>query len=213
MKKLLLAVILLTIATSFIGSPSMAAVIYFDPMVGGSRAIEINPYSVTGDAAQHIVGLEIPVDKFKVGVEYFQGTLAGEAELGTEDSDFDGFELKGGFNIINNPELKVDLIATEFNQEYQNPAVEVEGTLVGADLTYRFSNKTFFNGSISQSINAEYGGLEASILNYRFKLIQMLNRNVAVAAGYRYYTIDVGNWLFDQKFTTSGPVVSVSYDF
>ncbi len=213
MKKLLLVVTLLTIAFSLTASPSMAAVIYFEPMIGGSRTIEIDPYSVKGDATQQIIGLEIPVDKFKVGIEYFEGTLESHEELGIEESDFDGFELKGGFNMINNPELKIDLIASEFSQDFQNPEVEVDGTLVGADLTYKFSNKTFFNGSVNKSVKAEYDGLEASILNYRFKLIQMLSRNISLAAGYRYYTIDAENWLYDQKLTISGPVISVAYSF
>ncbi|MGE5605635.1 MAG: hypothetical protein ACM3YE_08090 [Bacteroidota bacterium] len=212
MKKSLLFLLSFIAAMTLVAGPSMAASVYFDPMVGGSRAIEIDPFSIKGDADQYIVGLEIPVDKFILGFEYFQGTLAGQPDLGIEATDFDGYELKGGFNLLNNSVLKMDLIANQFKQDFQSPEVKAEGTLVGADLSYKFSDKTYFKGSLGQSINAEYDGSDASILNYRFKLIYMFNRNISIAAGYRYYSIDVENPFYNQKYVTSGPVLSLSYN-
>lgn len=213
MKKIIISVTLLIIVTFLTATCSLGLSIYFDPMISGSRVIEIDPFSIKGDATQHIVGLEIPVDTFKVGIEYFKGELAGDTELGITGSEFQGYELKGGLNVLNKPDLKVYVTATQFNQDYQDPEVKVDGILGGADITYQFSKKTYANGSIGKSITAEFDGQDASILNYRVKINQMLNNNLTVAVGYRYYSININDWLYDSRLSTSGPIMSLSYNF
>lgn len=143
-----------------------------------------------------IMGINIPISKFKIGFEYED--ISYETYL----SDTSTSIAKGGFQVFGNDKVRVDLTLNYFEREYEVSKGSVSGLLFGVDGLWNISDRMFLQGSLGLSLDgkAEYESYEedAFIILEKIKYNYMFTDNFGLGLGFNFISI-----LFDDEdFTT-----------
>lgn len=171
-------------------SASGAGQAYFDYIANGEYA--------EGDLSGFNLGLDYKVDSFKFGVDYL---VNGEIE---DIQDYDEMHVKIGFKATEN--IFITLSMFDNNNKYSVYSYYIEesanGLLLGADISYDFSDQFTFEGSLGISVTGECeysysilgernsGNPDADLTLLKLKLIYNVSRNMGISLGYNDISID-----------------------
>jgi uncharacterized membrane protein YciS (DUF1049 family) len=199
MKKLialiaLVGIMVLTFSFTTLG----ASQVYFDYIVDGEWE--------EGDLTGFVFGLNYKNDLYKFGIDY----LTGEIE---KEVDYTQMSLKGGYGITDN--VFVTLSMFDGSAEEAGVEISANGFLLGADLSYDFSDQLSFEGSFGISLVGEieasisgYGSAseDADIMIFNLKLIYNVSDSVGVSFSYNDFSVDPesGGGSLDGNYITIG---------
>jgi hypothetical protein len=182
-----------------LASVSMAGTLSLD--VIGAGDVDWDNYSE--DFSQIAVGLDIPVNEFKLSCDLSTGTV----ESNGYDYDTTGILLKGGYNVINERQLRLDLTAGFYDRKINWDYYWDEPTnttsyysfIVGFDAKLKLDRKAWVDFKYSYGIsphcdNEDWGETYSysvdslSIFDCKFNLL--LNPEFGVSLGYHNEIID-----------------------
>lgn len=182
----LVALMVLSLSCSALG----AGQAYFDYIANGEY--------VEGDLSGFNLGLDYKVDSFKFGVDYL---VNGEIE---DILDYEQMYVKVGFKATDN--IFITLSMFDNNNEFSIYSYYLKesanGLLLGADISYDFSDQFTFEGSLGISIKGECeysyslpdgsdsGNPDADLTLLKLKLIYNVSKNMGISLGYNDISID-----------------------
>lgn len=175
---------------------------YVDAYAVGTWTYEDDYFDDDGSLDGVIMGIDIPIGKFKIGFEYEDISY----KVGDYQDLYDTTTsiAKGGFQVFGNDKVRVDLTLNYFEREYDGSIVSISGLLVGADGLWNISDRMSLQGSLGLSIDgkAEYEFYEedddAFIVVEKIKYNYMFTDNFGLGVGYNFISI-----LFDDGADTT----------
>jgi opacity protein-like surface antigen len=182
--------------------------IYVDTMIGGTVDVP-NNLGGDGDAQETYIGFELPVEQFKFNLELQKGTWDQN-----DSNDFNGYEIKGGYQFLNNHDLKLYATLSDFYRKFDSDQ-EFSGILLGADAVYALTKEITAEGSLAVSVSGKYREPgyheDANLLLLKAKLNYLLSQNVYATLGYRYYGANLEDSDVDIK--SKGLTFGVNFKF
>lgn len=162
-----------------------------------------------------IVGLDIPIRKFKLGFEYEDSSLR-KGDF-TDLGDYTTYIIKCGFRVFGNDRVRVDLTLNSFEEEFTDSKATVSGTLVGADGLWNISDRMFLQISLGLSLNGEYQDdsvdENAIIMVEKVKFNYMFTDNFGLGFGFRYNSIVIDYNYEDVIVDTAGLTIGATVRF
>lgn len=200
MKKLVTLVLVSMMCLAF-GVNCLAGTAYLDFIPNGEL-----DYIGEEDLSGHVVGIDFPTNNFKVGFEYFNGSV----DVGPFDVDLTQTELKGGYKVANG--LYVTLAMVDGDLEDEATYVSM---MLGLDLATKISKELLLEGLVAVSLSGSvdydyYKKLDADFLSFKGKLTYFFANNLGASVGYRKSIIEDEE---DYDITASGMTVGVTYKF
>jgi len=203
MKKVLIALIIGLLLCGYSVAARAGVAVSVDTLLAGEyQADEGDDF----DASLTTVNIDWLFNRWKFG-----------AELGTGEikrlDDLNLTKLKVGYRVIQNEGLYLDLVASQVALDVGD-VFDIDGTMLGADLYCRFSEKTSLELAAGFAVDAdftEYGSKydKADIIEYKLKFNYIFNNNVSLGAGYRGYNFDIDG--YDDKLV--GYILGVDLRF
>jgi hypothetical protein len=217
MKKTFLILAMVGCLIFSLSAVAMASNVYVGGLVGGKWDNDMA--NKDDDLSGYILGGEYNFDKFKIGLEYLSATeeKSPMSNSGSSDADYYSYEVKFGYRVLQNDQFTLDAALSYYDQKYDNNSdVEISGVVIGADASYKFTDKISLAGSIGFSVDgtAEVKGLsdmDTDILIGKIQGNYNFTDNIAGFVGYRYVSADIDSP--GDKLTNSGATVGVSYTF
>jgi hypothetical protein len=182
-------------------SVTWASTVSLDVWSGG----EVEQNSYTTDLSQVAIGLEIPINDFKFACNLTSGTIL-DYKCGYHYYDVDAasFLLKGGYALVNNKKLRLDVTAGFYDRvitydDYDNDEDSYYSITAGFDAQLKLTQKAWINfsytyGLAPQGKNTYYDDSDLfhidsiSLLNSKFNVL--FTRQFGMSLGYHYETID-----------------------
>jgi hypothetical protein len=172
------------------------------------------------DLTQYAITADIPLERFKLGLE---GTYSLLEDGATEEYESYAFKLKGGLAIIYTDRLKIDLTGGYFKSDYKNNddfKFIYESAIVGIDTKLALSDRIWFNANYVYGINPK---LSFSNDDDHYELDQLSVANVrlnfhfledtGLSLGYRWENFknspDFSGW----DIKNAGYTIGLSYIF
>jgi hypothetical protein len=224
MKKILISGLTLVLVLG-LASVSMASTVYMDVWSGGER--EASSYSK--DLSQISIGLDMPIDDFKLACNLTSGTINDfiDRDLYHCDVDTASILLKGGYALINDRQLRLDITGGFYDRKIDwdylyNDDIETESfysLMLGFDAKLKLDKKAWIDFSYSFGLNPQvdidyysYSETEdldsISLLNLKFNYL--FTREFGASLGYNCETIDYEN---SSKEKYSGITVGAFFKF
>lgn len=170
-----------TLATSF----------YLDMITDGSYELthEIAFHDDSNkkpDVSGYILGIDYPINRFKLGLEYIKT----EADINADEKELSSIEIKGGFKFADNGRRVWHLTFCQLDNDYKAASIKSSANLIGLDYLRHFSKRVYLDGSLAYPISSEFeeSGVKADdcfIYSYRLKLNFLVSDNIGVSLGYR----------------------------
>lgn len=216
MKKALWVLALAGCMMMALSAATMASNVYVSGVAGGEWKNDITNQDDDLDLGFTIGGEYNFLDKFKVGLEYLSGTQENADNGG--DLDYDSYEVKFGYRLIQKDQFNLDATLAYYNESYDNAAdTEIDGVLIGADLSYIFNDQFSLSGALGFSVdgsidakNAGYDGNDADLLIAKVQGNYHFDDQWTGFLGYRYVSSDVDHY---DKLTNQGVTLGVAYSF
>lgn len=207
MKKLLLVLFMSCLMVLGSAVSASATGVYADFMIGGK--VEDDWYG-DGDANDTYIGIDLPIDEFLINLELLTGDWD---QRGNRNDDFSGYDLKGGYRILNDRDLRMYLTLSSYHRDFKDSGQEFSGILLGADAIANLSKKATLQGSIGFSLSGrfEQDGYhhDADLLNLKLKLNYLLAKDIYASLGYRYYGFKIDD--LDQEVKAKGLTLGVNF--
>jgi hypothetical protein len=213
MKKILIFSLTLIIMLG-LASMAEANTVSLDVWSGGEYEYRTSSNTTVYDLPQASIGLELPGKEFKFACNLSSGTINDyDTDYGYADIDTASAFLKGGYALINNQKMRLNLTAGFFDREinwdylmystYLDDYVDSESyysLTVGFDGKVTLDRKAWINFSYSWGISPQMertyyysDDLTAdldSISITDFKFNYLFNRRIGVALGYHCENIE-----------------------
>ena len=210
----------------------------------------INNYSdkakADDDLSGFTLGLESTFERFKVGLEYgllnteFYPAYNGVTTNIKYKFDLTLAEVKGGYRLVANDKLDLDLFAgildingeNSFSDDPNKYIQNWSGNLVGVDINLKFNEKSSLQGTIASSLlgaNVFNYEEDPTITEYKLKFNYFVTDSLTLTLGYRLYQYSASTRQIDEnesggriyKFvyndeidgTISGYTFGVAYQF
>ncbi len=161
-----------------------------------------------------IVGMDIPIQRFKLGFEYEDGSPDDGDYVVLRD--YTTLIIKCGFRVFGNDRVRIDLTLNNFENEYAETKATVSGIIFGADALWNISEQMFLQGSLGVSLNGEYeydsDEEDAYITLCRIKFNYMFAENFGLGFGYRFNSILI-DYADEVVTTTGGLTIGVTARF
>lgn len=222
MKKIAVLILTAVLLLAFTGS-SLANSVYLDYLIEGET--KTDPGSAKFDSEKISLGGNFRFnDTWSVGGEFATGKI----KLNNRsDADITSYKIKGGFAVINDEGIRVDLTAGYYRNEWDydtkagigdlDSIDSYDSYLVGADAEFNLSNNLVINAGIEYGISGkcklENGGdLDLdSLLTYKIGISYYFTEAIGLSLGYRSTAFELKD--SDDKITTSGCIAGVTYRF
>jgi len=226
---ILIVLMLFTLATSTLANSS----IYLDYMVDGKMDSPVpNMTNLSNDNYSAIGGKYQLSNKWSISGEYTSGKMFrilafydfGVNYVRIED-EITTYNIKGGYNVIDNKDLRLDLSAGYYNDNEKYRAremdicdLEFESIFLGADalfnITKNITVSAGFEYGISGEVTAKVDNIKEtddldSLFNYKVGFNYYLTKQLGISLGYRSSSYEVD----DGKTTSSGVTTGVTYKF
>jgi hypothetical protein len=211
MKKILISGLTLVLVLG-LASVSMASTVYMDVMGGG----DVDWGSFSNDLSQVSIGLDMPINEFKFACNLTSGTIDDYLAPSRFHYDIDtaSILLKGGYALINDRQLRLDVTAGFYdriiNWDYHEADsegyyIETESfysLIIGFDAKLKLNKKAWVDFSYSfglapqqertySNYHGDYDVYDVdsiSLLNCKLNLL--LTPEFGVSLGYNCETID-----------------------
>jgi long-subunit fatty acid transport protein len=215
MKKTLLVFALVGCMIMAISCAAMASNAYVGGVVGGKWDNNIADQDDDLDLGFIVGGEYNFLDKFKVGLEYLSGT---EKDMGNDDLDYDSYEVKFGYRVLENDKFNMDVTLSYYDENYDSDDNdEVDGVILGTDLSYLFNDKFSLSGSLGFSVdgtyssdNQTYDDNDADILIVKAQGNYNINERWSAFLGYHYVNSDVDH---ADDFSNQSILLGAAYKF
>lgn len=162
-----------------------AGQVYFDYIADGEY--------VDDELSGYAIGVEFKSDSFKFGFDYLTGDAEDRDEYEINEMDYTQIYLKGGYGITKNIFLTLswlDITVEPFNEE-----ISIDGFVLGADLSYNFTNRFTFEGTYGISVTGylTQTGFASEDIDFtvlKLKLINYLFDNIGIYLGYNNISLE-----------------------
>jgi len=243
MKKGILLTAMVALLVFTVATGAFAATVYFDYTVGGKEKQDTDwsytsssfgddsgSFSAKPALDQYLLGVEVPLDQFKVVVEY-----AKDKTEATTDSDGDSvaerkcttYMIKGGYRLLQTDvfQLYGDLSYSSLKWDTStNP--KYSPIMIGVDGKYAISERMFVSGNLDYAVS---GKLKTDMIEtdstdymvFKVKYTYQLTKNLNAAVGYtwskmkyKFSSTSVG-FTSDSSLTSTdtGFTLGVTYNF
>lgn len=208
MKKLLVILAVITMVFCYT-TIAAANTVYFDYMPDG----EFTPETPNSDGVtQFSLEADIPFEQFKFGFEYLSGTE--EYNDGSEDLDWDGYQVDFGYSFVTNDTSNVAVILG-YNSKSFNTDADITGFVLGLDASVELSKNMLFDFGVAFGLNGEISqpgqpDVDTDILNYKLRFTYLFNENMGASLGYRCDSLDPDD---DVKSDIKGFTLGFVYKF
>ncbi len=187
MKKLILGVALIGIMILTLSSYVFAATVYVDGMVANGAYDNGNGKSDTSE--QYIIGTNIPIGSYKIGLEY--ANIKDKKVPGIGDIRTDAYNLKGGYCLIREDAYQVYGNLGYFNEKKDKNDIKFQAALLSLDGTYNLNDKISLDGELGASLCGKYKAdpdtdIDADLFLCKVKLNYSFAENIGASFGYRY---------------------------
>jgi Outer membrane protein beta-barrel domain len=217
MKKVMFLSVMVGLLVFSVVTSAFASTAYLDYTVGGNTKVE-SFSSNNDDLSQYLVGVEVPLDKFKVGLEYANDTI----KFSGNDLKCTDIKLKGGYQLIKNDifELYGDLsyLSKAGDSNFSN--IKYSPILIGVDGKYVINEKMFISGNLDFAVSGKTSA-DSSFLSsdtdtdytaVKVKYTYLFNEKIGAMVGYEW-----SNWNIKAptatKLTDTGFTLGVTYNF
>lgn len=229
MKKFL-SLTLSMLITLGLASAALANTLYMDIFSGGQ--VDIEETNETCDLSQVGVGVDIPFGDIKLAANITSGIIDDYPYNDYFDTDTASIHLKGGFAIINDRQVRLDVTGGFFdriiaydNSRYYDDEESIYSFTVGVDAKIKFNRTAWVDFSYSYGLDPrgkyiyidnyyEYEDYKSfyvdSISVMSCKLNLLLTDQIGASIGYSKETIGFDR--FDKE-TYSGLTIGAFYKF
>lgn len=156
MKKLLVLALALLMVIGAASVSMAAGTVSLDAFTGD----EAKTYSQNFDISQVTLGFDVPIEKFKIAGSFSTGTIN---EI--PDVDTTCFMLKGGFAIINDKNLRLDITGgyykrvSDYYDEFDGGFIDFDRSLtsllIGLDSKFTLQDNMWFELNLGIGMDAE----------------------------------------------------------
>jgi hypothetical protein len=192
-----------------LASISMASTVYLDVLTGGNADV----YTTSNDLSQISLGLDLPLDEFKFTCNLTSGSINDYLAYNSYRYDIDTASIlvKGGYALINDRQLRLDVTGGFYNRTIDWDYLETDryydkietesfySLTVGLDAKLKLDRKAWIDFSYSFGLNpqveTEYylysttSDLDSiSLLNLKFNYL--FTPEFGASLGYNCETID-----------------------
>jgi hypothetical protein len=194
---------------------SLASTVYMDVWNGGKA--EQSYFSNTADVSQIALGFDIPMDEFKLSCNLTTGTIdAYYRDDDYYDADTSSIFLKGGYALINDRQLRVDVTAGFYDRiltfdHFDNFEDSYYSLMLGLDAKLKLDNNAWIDFSYAYGITPQgensfldelYPFNVDSISFLSCKFNYLLTRELGVSLGYSYEQISFDGFYDKEEFTS-----------
>jgi hypothetical protein len=225
-KKFLVLALTLMISLG-VASVSLASTVSLDVLSSGEVKVKSNSGSGTPDLSQVSIGIDVPMDKFKFASNISNGAIEGTYT----DFDTTSILLKGGYALINNNQIRLDVTGGFYNRERDIYFVHgshylglgelsVNSLIIGFDSKFIIDKHIWIDFNLALGISPKlteslsgYRDQESdldsvSLLNLKFNYL--FTKVIGASLGYTCETIEFNN-SYKEEF--SGLTVGAFYKF
>jgi hypothetical protein len=207
----MVALLVFTVATS-----AFASTAYFDYTVGGKEKAEQSGYSIKPDLNNYLIGVEVPLDQFKVVAEYGKSTAKySDIDSSSEDNKVTTLLVKGGYRLLQNDAFQ--LYGDLSYSNLKGDGSKYSPIMIGVDGKYALNEKMFVSGNLDYAVSGKYkvDGSEDTKTDYmvfKAKYTYQLTENLGAVVGYNYSNMKIK---YDDaaKSTDTGFTLGVAYNF
>jgi hypothetical protein len=215
-KKSLLILALVGCMIMSLSLVTMASNVYVEGFGGGTWKNDINNQDGDLDLGFAVGGEYNFLDRYKINLEYLSSTQE-EADNG-HDLDYDSYTVKFGYRVVQSDAFNLDVTLGYYDESYDDNAdTEIDGVLIGADLSYLFNPKFSISGSLGYSVDGSidakgksYDGNDADILAFKIQGNYHFTDKYSGYVGYRYVSSDIDSY---DKITNYGPTFGAIFNF
>jgi hypothetical protein len=196
MKKFLTSGLILALVLG-LATASPASTVYMDVWNGG----EFDTGSSTKkNLSQIAVGLNIPMNEFKFSCELTDGTI--DCYGCKDDFDTSGILLTGGYALVNDRQLRVDITGGFYERTlsfyYRGDEKSYYSSMLGFDAKLKLDKKAWLDFNYAFGINPRYHYYDYididSISLLKCKFNYRITREFGAALGYNCETIKNGSY-------------------
>ncbi|NLY74009.1 MAG: hypothetical protein GX075_01750 [Firmicutes bacterium] len=226
MKKLSIIIISVLLIISF-ATATMGGSVYIDHSIWGQWEYKDNEGKGDGELILSTVGLEADINNFIIGLEGHLKTLVFEDDWFDEkyEVDYTGYQLKAGWRVVNGEKFDAALIVLGYYRERdqnsdQNSKYNLNGILLGTDLTFYLSDLISLEGSLGISVDAALKSEEsgetfkndAELIFLRLKYNYLYTENFGIYLSIKSF-FEKYDDEFNSSFLSSGLAVGFNYRF
>ncbi|HEY8464034.1 MAG TPA: hypothetical protein VIM29_08460 [Bacillota bacterium] len=189
MKRILILALTMSLLLS-LASMSLAGTAYFDVMTDG----EVDRGFYDDDLSQVTIGLEVPGDTYKFAGSFSNGTI----EDNGDDWDTTSLLLKGGYALINDRKLRLDLTGGYYYREedYLGYERSYRSLLIGFDSKLKIDPRASIDFNFSYGLAPDmdsdlYEDDIDSISIWNLKFNYLFTPKFGGSIGYQSETVDL----------------------
>jgi hypothetical protein len=221
-RKILILTLAMTLSFGMI-SAARAGTVSVDVWSGGE--VDTNLGSYTTDVSQISIGIDLPMDKFKFIGNISSGTVEGA----NSDLDAAGVLLKGGYSLIDNDQIRIDVIGGFYDRalKIEDGTIDIASfysLIIGFDTTFKLNKNAWVDFSYCLGIDPQ---LQLQFYEHDFvtyyrvtdldsisllnlKLNYLFTEEFGASLGYQSEKIGITNYL---DYTFSGLTIGAFYKF
>ncbi|HBF39024.1 MAG TPA: hypothetical protein DDW50_17115 [Firmicutes bacterium] len=222
-KKVMLLTAMVAMLIFSVATSAFAASAYFDYTLGGKDkenypfdpADPTAPTSYKADLDNYLLGVEIPINQFKVTAEYSKD----KAKIDGASLKSNYYLLKGGYRLLQSDvfQLYGDLSYismkwdTDDNEKYSP-------IMIGVDGKYSIAGNMFVSGNLDYAVSgkAKADGSPDTDTDYmaaKVKYTYLFTEKFGAAVGYDWSNRKIKATEGDYKYTDTGFTLGVTYNF
>ncbi|HBE80820.1 MAG TPA: hypothetical protein DDW65_23990 [Firmicutes bacterium] len=208
MKKVMLLVVTVGLLVFSVVTSAFASTAYLDYTIGGNEKAGSTDNI---DRDNFLLGVEVPLDQYKVVFEYGKGTI----KYDTGDTDTTAFMLKGGYRLVQNDAFQLygDLSYSHLSWDASGDP-KYSPIMIGVDGKYAINERMFVSGNLDFAVSGKYdNGSDKTDTDYtvaKVKYTYLLSNQIGVAAGYNWSEMKPDG---SDKTTDTGATLGLTYNF
>jgi hypothetical protein len=173
------------------------------------------------DLTQYTISADIPLDKFKLGLDLTYGLL--KKGSSKEYKNY-AYKLKSGIALAYTDQIRLDLIGGYFNSQFRpgddvkdNNKITYESFIVGLDAKLALSKSVWMNASYAYGINPQISDDKDYDLDKLYLANIRLNfqflEDTGLSVGYRWENLKNDDSYADLDIKNNGWTIGLSYIF
>jgi predicted porin len=214
MKKIMILAVLVGLLVFSVVTSAFASTAYIDYTLDGNTKVDSN----NNDLDQYLVGVEIPLDQFKVGLEYANNTIKFNPDIKYTD-----IKLKAGYPLIKNDlfELYGNLSYLHRDADHSRyilwDNLKYSPILIGVDAKYAINEKNLLTGNLDYAVSGKtktdsLNDTDTDYTTAKVKYTYLFTKNVGAAVGYEWSKWKL-NGSVDKELIDNGFTLGISYNF
>jgi hypothetical protein len=162
-----------------------------------------------GEFSGVILGYDLPLNRFRIGLEYLDAKYKGD-----DEGDISGYDFKVGYRILQSTPYEWVLNVSYGNYKSDEWKIEYDGFCLGASFYYDIRDKINLETAVSYSLNGSMdvgSKMDANHIAAKLKLNYYFTDAFGIVAAYRFYQYEVKDNQY--KMTAKGFSAGLNYRF